>query len=328
MKHTKLMLFCLLLSLCFATAIWQVAEVKLADTLARLSASVFRHSMQETLLVDKDGVPHTCIPGVGMAYDPVPVAKEAVRLYKTRIEPARLQGFLQLSERLEQSLDAQDLIPQLYPLPRAKLIEPWHNAPSQAATMVALANRAGYLRSPQTFGKAQKLLFQLDPENSKLSSVQPEDGIWFWEFGPGEYSLKGMLNTLISLKEYNKLLGDSLSAKLFSRGVSALQKRLPELEQKGWLDDRYHYKNKRSEHLELVSLLGSLNELTPDSLFTSKVQELSRKSNQLVLLQILQRPSVSRIIAFLITWLVLFLIAYLSLKPRKHPFPEPEPDSQ
>ncbi len=328
MRFIKIKLFCLLLSLCFATAIWQVAEVKFADSLAKLSASVFGHSLQETLVKDGSGVPLACIPGLGKVYDPQPIAQEATRLYKTRIETERLKGFLQLSERLEQSLDSRGLIPQPYSLPKAKLKQPWYNAPSQAATLVALANRAGYLRSPQTFAKAQALLAKLSPENSELSSSLPVGGIWFWEFGKNEYSLKGMLNTLISLKEYNTLLNDSLSARLFSQGILALQHKLPELEHKGWLNDRFHQKNKRSEHLELVSLLQSVNQLSSDSLFTTKVQELKGINNKLVLLQMAQQASWGRILAFLLTWLVFYMISYLSLKPHKHPIAETEPDSQ
>jgi len=329
MKLKRLHLLCLLIGFGFATLIWQVAEIKLADTMARLSAQIFGHSLQETSFTDSQGIPVICIPGIGKVNDPLPIALEANRLYRTRVEPERLKSFLSLSERLEKNLDNRGLIPQPYSFPQAGLKEPWFNAPSQAATLVALANRAGYLRNPETFLKARFLLEQLKPENGSLSSLLPEGGIWFWEFGKDEFSLKGMLQTLLSLKEYNSLVGDSLSAQLINGGVLALEKRLPELTRNGWLNDRYHYKNTRSEHQELVTLIQRVNELTPDSLFTPTVNNLSRSTRRFIVWQLMQCPAWGRIIGFLLTWLLLFWIAYLFLKPRPHKTIEPElTDSQ
>jgi hypothetical protein len=329
MKPKRLRLLCLLIGFSFATLIWQVAEIKLADSLAKLSAQIFGHSLQETSFTDSQGIPVICIPGVGKVDDPLPIALEANRLYRTRIEPERLKTFLSLSERLEKNLDINGMIPQPYDFPQAGLKKPWFNAPSQAATLVALANRAGYLRNPETFLKARFLLEQLRPETGSLSSRFPDGGIWFWEFTRDEYSLKGMLQTLLRLKEYNTLVGDSLSAHLISGGIHALEKRLPQLTKKGWLNDRYHYKNKRSEHQELVSLLQKVNEITPDSLFTPTVINLSRSTRQFILWQLIQSPAWGRIIGFLFTWLLLFWIAYLFLKPRPHKIIEPElTDSQ
>jgi len=183
--------------------------------------------------------------------------------------------------------------------------------------MVALAQRAGNLRSPETFLKARNMLYNLQPEKGSFSFYEKTGGIWFQEFPTEPYSLSGMLKTLINIAEYNKMVDDSLSRKLFQQGVIALQSKLPELAKHNWLDDKYHFKNKRSEHLELVSLLKDVNSATPDSVFTPLIYRYEAKNRQFVLFQLVNRPQPGRILGFLFAWTVLYLVAYLFLKPRK-----------
>ena len=161
------------------------------------------------------------------------------------------------------------------------------------------------------------MLYNLQPEKGSFSFYEKTGGIWFQEFPTEPYSLSGMLKTLINIAEYNKMVDDSLSRKLFQQGVIALQSKLPELAKHNWLDDKYHFKNKRLEHLELTQLLEEVNSATPDSVFTPLIYRYEAKNRQFVLFQLVNRPQPGRILGFLFAWTVLYLIAYLFLKPRK-----------
>ncbi len=308
---------CVLIALGFSLLIWQLGEVKLADFWARASVKLSGNGFQEVSFFGSDSLPKRFIPGVGKVPDPLLQALESYRLYKTRVEPARLEAFLKLSEHLENSIDPSGRIPQAYDFRKARLAQPWYNSATQAASAVALAARAGYLRSPETFQKARIVFSFLIPGSGSLSSAQSDGSVWYWEYGPDNYSLKGMIQTLLCLHEYHKIVGDTLAAQLFNKGVEALNNKLPELQTKGWLDDKYYLKNQRSEHLELTSLLSDLNAITPDSLFTPAIAGFQKRYNQTLILQLIQRPSFGRIIAFAITWLLIYLISYAFLKPHK-----------
>lgn len=308
---------CVLIAFGFSLLIWQLGEVKLADFWARASVKLSGNGFQEVSFFGSDSLPKRFIPGVGKVPDPLQQALESYRLYKTRVEPDRLETFLKLSENLENSIDPSGRIPQTYDLRKARLVQPWYSSSTQAASAVALAARAGYLRSPDTFQKARIVFSFLIPGSGSLSSAQSDGSIWFWEYGQDNYSIRGMIQTLLSLHEYHKIVGDTLAAQLFNQGVEALNRKLPELQTKGWLDDKYYQKNQRSEHLELTSLLSELNAITSDSLFTLAIAGFQKRYNQTMILQLIQRPRFGRIIAFAITWLLLYLISYAFLKPHK-----------
>jgi len=310
-------LVCLLISLGFSILIWQAGEVKLAVFWAKASVLISGNGFQEVTYVSSDSLLRSYIPGVGKVPDPLLLAEESYRMYKTRIEPERLDAFLKLSEKLENSIDTSGRIPQTYDYKAARLVQPWYNSATQAASAVALAARAGYLRNPDTFQKAKIVFSYLIPDSGTLSSRLPDGSVWFWEFGQENYSMKGMIQTLLSLHEYHRIVGDPLAAELFSSGVKALQKKLPELQTKGWLDDQYHKKNQRSEHWELTNLLYELNAITPDSLFTPALAGFQHRYNQSILLQLTQRPSFGRLFTFALTWLLLYLIAFAFLRPHK-----------
>jgi len=225
---------------------------------------------------------------------------------------------LNLSNWLIEHRDSTGLVPQPYSFPRAKQKQPWYGASTQAGAMLAIAERSGHLHDPVIFQKARFLLHSLKPGQHGLSSALPDGGLWFWDYGKDAYSLNGMFNTLICLGKYSKMVGDSTATDLFARGVKAVQNQLPELEHKGWLEDKYLGLNPRSEHLELLTLLSKVNEVTPDSVFTPVIQKYQQRNYQFILLQLIQRPRIGRISGFLLMWLVLSLIAYAFLHPRQH----------
>jgi len=313
MKNTKYIAFSLLISFCFVTVIMQMAELKLADYWGRVCYKLSGYSFMEIDTKDKEGIPMRYYPGLGKVYDPQLIASEASRFYDTRIEPARQQAFLNLSQWLTVNVDSTGFIPQTYNYDAAGMTKPWYSAPTQAISLLAIAKRAGHLRDPVAFMQSRKMLTQLD----RLSSPTGEGGIWFWEFGAGVYSLKGMMNTLISLSKYHKIVGDSLSAKLFKQGTVALAYKLPELTNKGYLEDKYHHRNPRSEHHELVNLLALVNQATPDSIFKPAIIRLRKAEHKFILMQILSSPRFGRIMGFLCTWAVVFAFVYLPLKPRR-----------
>jgi len=317
MKNLTRHLLPLIIGLVFATVIWQVGETMLADFWSKTCLNIFGSSFVELPTMDKNGIPMRYYPSAGKVYDPELIASQSSRFYKTRIEETRKNAFLLYSKWLEDNLDANGNIPNNYDYPKAGLQKPWYSAASNSATMLALAQRAGNLHNPETFAKARKMLSNLQPEKGNLSFYEKDGGIWFQEFPTEPYSLSGMLKTLVNLAEYQKMVEDSLSQKLFQQGTIALKAKLPQLAKKNLLDDKYHYKNKRLEHIELVSLLEDVNSATPDSVFTPFIQNYKAKSKQFVLCQFFSPFQPGRIIGFLFGWAILYLIAYLFLKPRK-----------
>ncbi|MEN6398475.1 MAG: D-glucuronyl C5-epimerase family protein [Candidatus Cloacimonas sp.] len=317
MKKFKYHLLSLFIGLIFAVSIWQAAEPHLADFWGKTCLSIFGTSFMEVSTMDKNGVPMRYYPSAGKVYDPELIASKSSLFYKTRIEETRKNAFLFYGEWLEENLDANGNIPNNFDYLKAGIKKPWFSSASNSATMLALTQRAGYLRSPETFLKARQMLYNLRPEKGSLSFYDKNGGIWFQEFPTEPYSLSGMLKTLINLSEYHKLVDDSLSQNLFQQGVIALQAKLPELAKHNWLDDKYHYKNKRSEHLELTQLLEEVNSATPDSVFTPYIYNYQAKNRQFVLFQLISRPQPGRILGFMFAWAVLYLIAYLFLKPKK-----------
>ena len=315
MNKLKHHLIPLLIGLIFTIAIWQIAETLIADFWSKTCLSIFGSSFVEMPTMDKNGIPMRYYPSAGKVYDPELIAYESSRFYKTRIEEPRKNAFLLYSKWLEEHLDENGNIPHNYDYPKAHLKKPWFSSASHSATMLALTERAGNLRSPETFIKARKMLYTLQPEKGNFSFYEKKGGIWFQEFPTEPYSLSGMLKTLVNLSEYYKLVDDSLSWELFQQGVIALQAKLPELAKKNLLDDKYHYKNKRSEHLELVALLEEVNSATPDSVFTPFIQKYQAKSKQFVLFQFFSPFQPGRILGFLIGWAVLYLLADLFFKP-------------
>ena len=317
MKNLARHLLPLLIGLVFASIIWQVGETMLADFWNKTSLSIFGSSFVELPTMDKNGIPMQYYPSAGKVYNPELIASQASRFYKTRIEETRKNAFLLYSKWLEDNLDANGNIPDNYDYPKAGLKKPWYSAASNSATMLALAERAGNLHNPETFIKAQKMLYNLQPETGNFSFYEKDGGIWFQEFPTEPYSLYGMLKTLANLAEYQKLVEDSLSLKLFQQGTIALKAKLPQLAQENLLDDKYHYKNKRIEHIELVSLLEDVNAATQDSVFTPYIQTYKANNKQFVLFQFFSPFQPGRIIGFLFGWAILYLIAYLFLKPKK-----------
>jgi len=272
MKRAKYIAFSLLISFCFVTIILQMAESKLSNFWGKTCYKLSGHSFMEVDTKDKSGMPMRYYPKLGKVYDPHLIGSEASRFYDTRIEPERQKAFLEMSSWLIMQIDSTGFIPQNYSYKAVNLSKPWYSASTQSICLLAIAKRAGHLRDPEAFQKSRRILNQLD----ELGSTIPEGGIWFWEFGEGVYSLKGMLRTLIGLSSYQKLVGDSLSAQLFKQGTVALAAKLPQLSKTGYLDDKYHYKNPRSEHQELVNLLALVNEATPDSIFKPVIIKLKR----------------------------------------------------
>jgi hypothetical protein len=103
-------------------------------------------------------------------------------------------------------------------------VQPWYNSATQAASAVALAARAGYLRNPDTFQKAKIVFSYLIPDSGTLSSRLPDGSVWFWEFGQENYSMKGMIQTLLSLHEYHRIVGDP-RRRAYYEWLKSLQKK-------------------------------------------------------------------------------------------------------
>jgi hypothetical protein len=310
MLKYKYVVFCLILSLAFTTAIWQIAEAKLVDVFGKLCYSLCHRSFIELTTYDKDDMPMHYYPGVGTFYDPELIAREASRFYDTRIDPPRLKAFIKDSDWLLAHIDSLGRLPQPYDFPPAGLKQPWVSAPSQTAAMLAIAKRAGYERNAEVFLHARKLFTNL------AENAAGKDSLWL-STQPGEEDLRGMLSSLIDLASYGKLVQDSLALQMFKSGVDALAKRLPGYEKQGYLDDKYCKIGQRAEHRMLTQLLSEVSYATPDSVFKPIVLRFQAKDRVFVIKQLLTKPKLGRISGFLFAWLACFLLAYAFLRAPK-----------
>lgn len=305
----------LLIGLLFTSFIWQIAEPEVVEFVGKACYKVTRHSFIEVITHDAAGIPMRYHPGAGTVYDPELVAREASRNYNTRIEPNREQRFLQLSEWLVKQVDSTGLIPQGYDFPPASLKQPWYSASSQSAAMLAIAQRAGFLRNKDLVNTASIMLSRLDPRHGNLSRAETDSTVWFKSYP--DYALRGMLNTLLNLHEYYKLVGDPLAEDLFQRGVRMLDYKLGSLEVEGYLDDRYTRMGKRQEHRQLTSLLEELNKVIPNPLLSSDIMRYKRLDKNLVVYQILVQFAWGRMLGAILAWLLCALVVYAFLRVPK-----------
>lgn len=306
----------ILISFIFVSFIWQLAEPQIVTFTGNLSYKLFKTSFIEVNTYDPQGIPMRYIPRVGKVYDPEYIAFEASRFYRTRLEKDREQKFLQYTEWLEKQLDANGLIPENYDFPPGSHISPWHRASSQAAVMVALTHRAGFMRNTDTLRKAEAMFHQLIPGNNDFLSIAgPDDTVWFT--GKTNKSVIGMINTLLMLNEYHRLVGDKRAKELFEAGLRRIEYRLPELEQAGYLDDPSYRIGRRSEHQQLVSKLEELQKLSPNPLLSADIYRYKRLDRNLVIFQIIMQGAWLRLLGFVLACLAVYLVVYTFLRMPK-----------
>ncbi len=305
----------LLIGFLFISFIWQFAEPEIVEFVGKACYTITKRSFIEIDTSDEAGIPMRYYPRVGKVYDPELVAMEASRYYKTRIDPIREQKFLQLSEWLVKQVDATGLIPQTYNFPAASLKQPWYSASTQSAAMLAIAQRAGFLRNRDLLNTARAMLQQLDPQNGNLIRTESDSTLWFKSYP--DYALRGMINTLLNLHDYYKLVGEPLAEDLFNRGARMLNSKMVMLEGRGYLDDRYTRMGKRQEHRQLVSLLEELNQITQNKSMNTRIARYKRLDKKLVAFQMLDQYVWSRIFGVIFAWMLCSLIIHAFLRVPK-----------
>ena len=82
MKNLNRHLLPLVIGLVFATVIWQVGEIMLADFWSKTCISIFGSAFVELPTMDKNGIPMRYYPSAGKVYDPELIAYESSRFYK------------------------------------------------------------------------------------------------------------------------------------------------------------------------------------------------------------------------------------------------------
>jgi hypothetical protein len=311
--HKKVSLWLsILIAFIFVSFIWQIAETHIVTFTGKLSYKVFKKSFIEINTHDAQGIPMRYYPGVGLIYDPEYIAQEASRFYKTRVEKDREQSFLQLSGWLEQQLDTKGLLPDNYNFPPANRNAPWYRASTQAAAMVALAQRAGFLRNTDTLRKAENIFVLLQSGNSDLSIESPDSTVWFT--GKSEKSISGMINTLLKLNEYYELLGNPKAKELYEAGLNRLQYFLPELEREGYLDDPSVRVGRRLEHQQFIGKLEEINKRSPNPVLSADIDRYKRLDRNLTFFQMIMQGAVARLAGFLLACFAVSLIVYKFLR--------------
>ncbi|MDD2229257.1 MAG: D-glucuronyl C5-epimerase family protein [Candidatus Cloacimonetes bacterium] len=315
MRKHKTIWLSLIISFLFTAFIWQIAEPEIVEFAGKACFKITRSSFIEVNTEDAAGIPMRYYPHVGKVYDPELIATEASRCYNTRLEPVREQRFLQLSAWLIKNIDATGMIPQTYDFPPALLKAPWYSSATQSAAMLALAQRAGFLRSKEPLILANKMLQQLDPKVGKLSRAESDSTIWFVSYP--NYAVRGMLNTLLNLHIYYEIRGDPLAKELFEQGMRLLQTKLNNLEDCGVLNDRYTHVGERKEQRQLTNLLEKLNEISPSTAISAKIACYKRVDKHFAVYQMLAQRAGGRMFRFFIAWLFFSLLIRLFLRVPK-----------
>jgi len=305
----------LIIGFLFISFIWQFAEPEIVDFVGKACYTITRHSFMEVITHDAAGIPMRYYPRVGTVYDPELVAVEATRNYKTRIDPIREQRFLQLSEWLVQQVDSSGLIPQAYNFPAASLKQPWYSASTQSAAMLAIAQRAGFLRNKDLLNISRGMLQQLVPGNGTLSRAESDSTIWFKSYP--DYALRGMLNTLLNLHDYYKLVGEPQAEVLFKQGMRMLDYKLDNLEERGYLDDSYTRMGKRQEHRQLTTLLEELNKVALSTSLKLDIARYKRVDKKPVAFQMIEQIAWGRMFGAILAWMLCAVIIHAFLRVPK-----------
>lgn len=315
MRRNLSFLISLAIGFIFTSMLWQIAEPKIVSSIGKAFYAVTKTSFVEIATADAQGIPMRYYPRVGTVYDPEYVALESIRNYNTRIEPNREKKFLQLSEWLVNQVDSTGLIPQNYDFRDASLLKPWYSAATQSAAMLAIAQRAGFLRDKRLLAISTGMLAKLDPGYGYLSSAETDSTVWFKSYP--DYAIRGMVQTLLNLYEYDKMVKDPLAKDLFTKGVRMLNYKLGSLENRGYLDDPYMHTGRRLEHQELTSLLEQLNNIAPNRFLASDIERYKKLDKLPVSYQMLDQYAWGRIFCALLGWMLFTFIIHAFLKMPK-----------
>ncbi len=303
--------------------IWQLWEPRLQAWGEKAIAWLTGKPVNQTRRFDADGVPVQFYRRHGLQYNPLFIAAQANRDYRSRADQSRLRRFRKLTDWLATHAveEGEGLwLNYGFDLPSHALKSPWRSALTQACALSACARRYELEGDGLWLERCQQFLNTLQP-GAGLCDALADGSLWFMEYpGPREhYVLNGMMGILLELAETARLTGLETAQSLFDRGYRALIQLLPEYDFHGF--SRYDLSGRiasRDYHRTHVRQLRELNALRPDNLLAAYARRWSRADLLPVGLQLFFNPRPKRIAAFLLSLSLFLLLAWglVSMYPR------------
>lgn len=296
--------------------VWQLWEARLQDWGEAVLAWITGRPPNQVTKNDPDGIPQQLYRAQGLQYNPLFIAAAAVRSFDKRHKASEILRFRRLTDWLanwaERGPDGM-LFPYHFALPDLGLQPPWHSCLAQATALVAFAQRHTLEPEGPWLGWCVEILHTLEPGQGLALELE-DGGLWFSEYPdtPKSFVLNGMAGTLLKLEAAGRLAGLEQATKLFQRGCQCYLRKLPEFDCHGFsyysLDGTKASRNYHQIHLRQ---LRQLQALAPHPLLARYRRRWQRRDLLPVAAQLFHYPRCRRILAFVVSWGLFLLAAWL-----------------
>ncbi|MCB5251405.1 MAG: D-glucuronyl C5-epimerase family protein [Candidatus Cloacimonadaceae bacterium] len=327
MKKKYIAISSALVTLLFISLIWQIAELKIYETVDAISVRILGRSINTSIVLDEEGIPMQFYSKNEAYYNPLFVARAAQEANLQRKLTGEDADFIKLTDWLLENLSETDstaLAIYDFAVPEYGQKAPWSSALAQSVVMLVLAERAAYQRDLEVYATASRTLYSLRPNAAGLSHAISDSSYWYMEY-PAEkpyYVLNGMLSVLLNLHKYHELTHDPLALDLYEKGLNAVRQKLPEFDYHGYsYYDLAGNKAGRNYHQHHIKSLNKILSLENDPTLRLYRDRWQRSDGHPVIWQMMLNPRPLRILAFSLSFLAVWLIIYLLLTApqRKEP---------
>lgn len=319
MRKKHIAIFSAVIALLFISVIWQIAELKIYDTVDNLSLRIFGRSIHASTVLDEEGIPMRLYSKNETYYNPLFVARAAQEANLQRKLSGDDADFIKLTDWLLDNVSETDstaLATYDFAIPKYGQKSPWSSALTQSVVMLVLADRAAYQRDLKIYAIASRALYSLRPGAAGLTHAISDSSYWYMEYPADEpyYVLNGMLSVLLNLHKYHELTHDPLALDLYIKGLNAVRKKLPEFDYHGYsYYDLAKNKAGRNYHQYHIKSLNKLLEIENDPTLREYRDRWQKADSYPVLWQMAVNPRPLRILCFTLAFLALWLLSYLLL---------------
>lgn len=316
----------LLLAAVLHGLLWQFGEVKLLKLGEMASQKLRGRPVNQIQTLDAEGIPVQIYADGSRHYNPLFVASMANREYAKLPDPAALQSFIKLTDWLAEHAETRHsslLLPYDFDYPKFGMKAPWYSALAQAEAMSAMARRwkqSGdkvWLERSQGFAKSLKppsdLTLTMYIYTSEEHKPHRQEGLWFMEY-PGEqapYVLNGHMGVLLELWQTHALSSDAELLSLFERGCKGLSDALYRFDKNGF--SLYSAEGElagRAYHQKHIKQLRQLLAIYPNQELQVSLERWQASDRLPVIVQLFYNPRPKRILAFGLSLVAVWLLAW------------------
>lgn len=299
--------------------LWYFEELKILSLGEKLSDKLRGRPFNKTQYIDKKGIPYQSYSDGTKQYNPLFVATLALDQAELFPNPKAEQHFALLADWLvEHSVSDGDSLrlPYDFAYQKFDMQPPWYSALTQAEAITVFSIRFGQTQDPVWKERIEQLINSIFPP-SPLTLCLSEHATWFMEYPShaAPFALSGHCTSLLNFHHANQILPNPRLQNLFDRGYNALIKKLPVFDHHGFT--LYSENGEivgRLYHQKHINKLKQLNHIRPHPVLQKYHQRWQAKDRLPVFLQHLQNPRPKRIVAYLSTFSVLWLLSYFCLR--------------